>query len=651
MFKLLKIFLLAGLVLLNSCRKNQTAWEILSPDGKVSFHLNLLPESGALQYQVFRITEEGSVELIEASPLGLILEDADLSADLRFVSFSTDSTGREEYEMLTGPESKVQSAWNQGTVSFQNDSGASLDLIVRLYNDGLAFRYRIHGEKGTQHSVVDEKTGFNLPDTGKAWIQPYDSLAYWAPAYEQFFMNGIDIGTTAPANKNGWCFPVLFNTLNHWIFISEAGLDTSYCGMHLNAEAPGGLYTLRFPEEGEADGVFQQKPIVTLPASLPWRFILLSPDLNDIFSSTRVNDLAAPPTGDFSWVKPGRAAWNWWSESESAGNYYDLIPFIDLAASMNWEYCLIDAGWEHMKNGDLQKLSDYANTREVGLLVWYDSGGRMSYLKNEQSHIMFRDSSREKEMKWLSEIGVKGVKIDFFHSDKQEMIKHYFDILADAAKYKLLVNFHGCTMPRGWSRTFPHLLTSEAVRGAESYRFDRSYPENAPSHNTILPFTRNVTGPMDYTPVTFSNSRYPRQTTDAHELALAVLYETGILHLADHHSVYRKLPEEIQSYLSTVPVSWDESLLIDGYPGKFTLIARRAGKNWYVSGINGTSDTLNLSIPLELPDMEESYTIHNFIDSEAGEGFITSAGSFQKGDILSILLLPKGGIVSMLIFE
>ncbi len=314
------------------------------------------------------------------------------------------------------------------------------------------------------------------------------------------------------------------------MLLTEAALNGTYVGMHLNANPTDGQYHLRFPEPNEAFNSLHIRPEVTLPWTSPWRVIHLSDSLNGIVTANLVHHLAKPSTvADTDWIKPGKASWSWWYYSDSPQDYNQLTPYVDFAAEMGWAYSLVDANWNRMKNGDLEKLAAYAKEKGVQLLVWYNSGGPNNVVTEEPRDLMHTPEARREAFAMLRDLGVAGVKIDFFQSDKQPIIQQYIDILEDAAEYQLLVNFHGCTLPRGWARTYPHLLTMEAVFGAEAYKFAERYPAYAPTHNTILPFTRNVVGSMDFTPVALSMSTHPRRTTTAHELALPVVFESGLL--------------------------------------------------------------------------------------------------------------------------
>ncbi len=629
--------------LIYSCNQTTEVWKVESPDKKLQVEIFQNENDGSLSYQVKINKGAGTVLALEPSPLGIEREDQSFKENLRFKSVQGPDFIATNYEMLSGKEKSNEVEANQILLNFENENGAPVQLIFRAYNKGFAMRYVFPGQSDELLTVTGENTGFNLPEPGYKWIHPYDTIAPWSPAYEQFYQDMLEIGTKSPDNRNGWSFPALFHTNNLWILISEADLDQSYCGMHLTDNPEGGLYTLRFPEPGEAMGLFDEYPSWTLPWQTPWRFAVISENPGDIVESNLVHDLSpGSAINNTGWIKPGIASWSWWSESDSPRDFARMKEFIDFTKQFGWDYFLVDANWNNMEGGNLEQLADYANKQNVGLLVWYNSGGPHNEITEQPRNLMHIDSIRKAEFKWLSDIGVKGVKVDFFQSDKQEIITQYIDILKDASEYNILVNFHGCTMPRGWSKTWPNLLTLESVRGAEAYKFDRNYPEYAPIHNTILPFTRNVIGPMDYTPVTYSESTYPHLTSHAHETALAVIFESGIQHFADRFESYLALPEYVQEFLKTVPVTWEEIRFLDGYPGDFVILARRSGENWYIAGINGQDKELPLEIDLGFTKRD---SLRLIADGDNPKSFEYQILEPQKGKI-KLKLPPRGGFVA-----
>ena len=409
------------------------------------------------------------------------------------------------------------------------------------------------------------------------------------------------MGTSAPWNKNGWAFPILVESEGTWMLVSEAGFDGNYGASHLDPVCDKGRYTIRFAEQEEAMGYYKNTSDAQPPWFTPWRFIAIGNSLAAVVETTLPTDLSHPSKiEDTRWISPGRSSWSWWSDGESPRDFDKLVPFVDFAAEMGWEYSLVDANWNHMENGDLEKLAKYAEKKNIGLLVWYNSGGKHNEVPEEPRDLMDNTKARKKEFEKIAGMGIKGIKVDFFQSDKQGIIQQYTDILKDAADHHLVVNFHGCTLPKGWRRTWPNLLTMEAVRGGECYRFDSKYPESAPSHLAIVPFTRNAVGPADYTPGGFSDNTYPHLTTFAFELALPVVFESGIMHYKDTPEQTMALPVYAINFLKEMPVVWDDTKYIAGYPGKDAVIARRKGKRWYIAGINGEAFEKELTIDLSI---------------------------------------------------
>lgn len=630
-----------------SCNKTNS-WTLLSHDENIKVEVTL--EMGKVFYTA-SIKEEGDFNVvIQKSPLGIIRKDADFTKDLVFTGVSETKEIDEKYEVISGKKRKLHSLSNELTVEFEDTNKNKVQLIFRAFNDGVAFRYLFPEDKEGEFMVTGELTGFQF-SAGKAWIQPYDDVTKWTPAYEAHYSNEVPIGETSPL-KNGWCFPALFNTGNTWVLLSEAGLDGDFYGAHLNPDCTNGLYTIRLPEAEEAMGVYEQYAVShTLPWATPWRVAIIGSNLNTIVQSNLVRHLSpANRLEDTSWIKPGRASWSWLSDHDSPKDFAKLKKFVDLAVEMGWEYSLVDANWNIMKGGDIKQLVDYANSKNIGILLWYNSGGPHNTVEEMVRDVMHLSEKRQAEFAKLQEWGVKGVKIDFFQSDKPGMMKLYKDILEDAAKYRIMVNFHGCAIPRGWSRTYPHLMTMESVRGAECYTFAPTYPQDAPVSNTILPVTRNVVGSMDYTPVLFSEMEMPHITSWGHELALSVLFESGLLHFADNVESYLNLPDEPKDFLKNVPAVWDETLYLTGHPGKEMVLARRNGNIWYVAGVNGENVSKTLLVPFHFLN-EGNHDTELITDGITPRSFSSRNYLADKTSGSEINLLPFGGFVIKIVMQ
>jgi hypothetical protein len=372
--------------------------------------------------------------------------------------------------------------------------------------------------------------------------------------------------------------------------------------------------------------------------------------LSDIVQSTLVDDVSTPSVvKNTSWIKPGVASWNYWSSNHGTKDYKVVCAFADLAARMNWPYTLLDWEWDAMGNGGkLEDAVKYIHSKGVTPLIWYNSGGPHTGVKATPRDRMLTHESRVEEFARLKKMGFAGVKVDFFESEKQEMINYYLDILEDAAQFEMMVYFHGCIVPRGWARTYPNLMTYEAVRGAEWYNNTADFTLPAPEHNATLPFTRNVVGSMDYTPVTFTNSQFPHITSYGHELALSVLFESGIQHLADRPEGYDELPDAAKTFLKNVPNAWDDTKLLDGYPGEDVIMARRNGIDWYIGGINAERREKRKTIKFDFLPEGVKYRVTLIADGMHDKEFATEYQVVDNSSSVEVRMLRRGGFAVVL---
>ncbi len=561
-------------------------WGLDSPGGATSITVQL--EGGRLWYDVAAFENAA----IAGGALGVVRRDADLTAGLELVGAGSVEEVDEAYELLHGKQRRDRLRARRRTLRFRNGSGNRLDVVLLAADDGAAFRYRMPGEGVA--TVIGEATEFAVATDGRAWMQPTQSPGYVAPAYENRY-SAVRVGLEPPGP--GWNLPALFELDGTWLLLAESDLDAGYVGGHLVND--GRTYRMVLPQPGEGGGVGAVEPTSVLPWMLPWRVLILGESPAAVAESNLVAALARPPAGDNSWVRPGRVSWSWWSEHDSPKDLDRLRDYVDLSAELGWEHTLIDANWDVHPEADLRELVDYARERRVGVFLWYNSGGPHNQVTEQPRDRMHDPAVRSAEMDRLEAWGVAGVKVDFFHSDKQAGIDLYLAIARDAAARRLMVNFHGSTVPRGWPRTWPNVMTMEGVAGAEQYAFDPSYPAAAPWHNTVLAFTRNVVGPMDYTPVTLDDQAHRRLTTAGHELALAVVFESGLQHLAGSAASYRAQPAAVRDYLATVPAVWHETRFLAGEPGEYVVVARRHGDDWWVAGINGGDEPRTVDLELD----------------------------------------------------
>lgn len=615
---------------------------ITSPDKKNVVGLyNGQDNTGTQWYlKISRADSGRTTEVIPAIDLGLKRSDQEFFDNLRLLSTSRPVLVRESYTTPHGKKSSSTNSAYEIVASFANPSKARLNLIIRVYNDGVAFRYQFP-EKGGSFTVEDELTAYSIPNDTKRWMEK------WNPANEGLYTAMSD----DKVQKQEWCYPALFQTKNQaaWYLLHEADLDRTYCGTKLSNTINADKYKLAFPDPRDGRSKGASNPIISLPWKSPWRVVIMG-SLQDIVASTLVDDVSTPSVvKNAGWIKPGKVSWNYWSSNHGTKDYKIVTDFADLAVEMNWPYTLLDWEWDSMTNGgNLEDALKYIQAKGIKPLMWYNSGGDHTWVSSTPKDRMLTHENRVTEFTKLKKLGVAGVKIDFFESEKQDMIKYYLDILDDAAKFEMMVYFHGCLVPRGWARTYPHLMTYEGVRGAEWYNNGPEFTFSAPEHNTILPFTRNVVGAMDYTPVTFTNSQFPHITSYGHELALSVLFESGLQHMADRPDGYRQLPDFVKSFLKDVPVAWDETRLLNGFPGKDVTIARRKGKTWYIGGISAEIKEKRQSVKLSFLEPGIKYKLSLIADGQHDKVFSQKEMDVDASASLDVKLLRRGGFVATL---
>ena len=614
---------------------------VVSPNQKISIALyNQQNQDVGEWYIKVNLNSNGKIcEAIPRINLGLSRSDQDFSKELKFLKAGKTLLVTEQYSALHGKRSQCNNLANETVISFENPGKAKLNLIIRAYNDGIAFRYEFPEKEGS-FVVKDEFTSYSIPQSAKRWLEK------WNTANEGLYITMNDDNT-----QQSWCYPALFNLTdnNCWYLIHEADVNRGYCGSKLSNAADKSLYKITFPDAKDGNGLGESAPTIALPWKSPWRIVILG-SLSDIVESTLTEDVCPPSViKNTDWIKPGLVSWNYWSSNHGTKDYKIVCDFADLAASMDWPYTLLDWEWDAMGNGgNLEDALKYIHSKGVKPLMWYNSGGKHTGVTSTPRDRMLTHENRVEEFTKLKKLGVAGVKIDFFESEKQDMIKYYFDILDDAAKFEMMVYFHGCIVPRGWERTYPNLMTHEGVRGAEWYNNGPEFTTTAPEHNTILPFTRNVVGPMDYTPVTFTDSQNPHITSYGHELALSVVFESGMQHLADRPSGYYDLPDAPRSFLKEVPNAWDNTKLLDGYPGRDIIIARQKGDLWYIGGLNSERFDKTKILKFDfLPD-GVMYKLTLISDGKHDKEFSTQYIAVDKSSSVSVKLLRRGGFAAKL---
>ncbi len=585
-------------------------------------------------------------KVLEESPLGLIRSDEDFTNGLRLTGIGTLTLLHEVYTMKNAKRSRNYYRAYRKIYHLENSNGKKVDIIFQVSNDGVAFRYYFPESSTDVKRISSEATAYHFNNETRTWLQPMsEAKSGWEkcnPAYEErFFQETI----TGKPSKAGWVYPALFRSNNTWMLISEAGLDGTYCGTRLMNDSASSMYKVGFPDPREIFTGRGLLPQSTLPWYSPWRLITVG-SLKTIVESTLGTDLAQPEIKiDSSFIKPGKASWSWINSKDDSIVYSEQKRYIDYAYEMGWRYCLIDVNWDTKIGYEkINELADYGATKNVGLILWYNSAGDWNTTPYHPRSMLLSQEQREMEFARLQSMGIKGVKIDFFGGDGQSMIEYYLDILRDAAKYKLLVNFHGATLPRGWQRTYPHLISTEAVRGFEMVTFDQRDADMEATHCAMLPFTRNAFDPMDFTPVNLNKvyTRVKRKTTSGFELALSVLFLSGIQHYAESPAGMELMPSYVKEFMKQVPEYWDDTKFIDGYPGKYIVVARRSGSQWYVCGINGEKNEKRLEIDLSFLRNKKG----NFIgDGTAPALFESKQINIPASGKVTINMKDEGGFV------
>lgn len=572
---------------------------IASPDKRIAADFYLSAD-GSPRYAV---RFDGRAVILD-SKLGLVADDADFSKGLALAGESPVEPVEDRYEILTAKRRLNNYRANRQVFHLTAPGGQKMDLIFQVSNDGVAFRYFFPGAATESRSIKEEVSSFRLPPDAKAWLQPMSvaktGFEHSNPAYEEYYAKEIPVGTPSTLGA-GWVYPALFRTGDTWLLVSEGSLPRTWCATRLRHESPEGEYAVGFPDARETMNGQPVNPSSKLPWLTPWRIIAVG-SLKTIAESMLGTDLAEKPAipAD-SAIKPGKAAWSWPLLGDKSANFDTQKQFIDYAAEMGWAYVLVDAWWDKQIGYEKMKdLAAYAAQKHVSLILWYNSAGDWNSVKMTPRDKLLTHESRIKEFERLKSMGIAGLKIDFFGGDGQPVIAYYHDILEEAAPYGFLLNFHGATLPRGWQRTYPHLMTMEAVRGEEYITFQQKNADQEPSHAAMLPFARNVFDPMDFTPVVLDKlpGRAQRRTTSAFELALAVLFTSGVQHYAEIPDGLAKMPDYVKDFLKHVPSVWDDTQFIEGYPGKLVVLARKGGGRWFVAGINGEAEEKTLTLDL-----------------------------------------------------
>ena len=634
-----KIYCIVMLAIsLMSFAEKPANYSFVNGDKTIRVEFNLSPKKTPF-YKVFFKNKL----VINDSELGIVREDANFYTNMKIVNVSEAKAITSNYSMLQGKRKNISYAANQYIVSLQNSAGELMEIIFQLSHDGIALRYHFPKISSDIKKITEEKTTYNFDTSAKAWLQPMSKAKTgWKetnPSYEEHYAMGVPVNTKTAIGE-GWVYPALFNANEAWVLITETGLHDNYCGSRLVYNETSKALQVTFPQKEEIFPNGALNPESQLPWYTPWRIITVG-SLKTITESTLGTDLADPAIPmDASFIKSGLSSWSWVLLKDDSVNFETTLQFIDYASNMNWPYCLIDADWDTRIGDDkMKELVAYAAAKNVKLLVWYNSSGSWNSTEYHPKGKLLTHTDRDIEFARLNEMGIAGVKVDFFGGDGQSMIAYYHGMLKDAAAHQLMINFHGATLPRGWQRTYPNLLTSEAVKGYEYITFFQEIADLEPSHCSMLPFGRNVFDPMDFTPMVLDSiPNIKRKTTPAFELALPVLFLSGIQHIAETPTGMKKMPKYVVDYLKDIPTNWDDSKFIEGYPGKYIVMARKKENVWHIVGINGENKAKEIELDLSFATNESGYVI---LENEKGfqQQIIT------KNKKLKVIMKPNGGFV------
>lgn len=619
-----------------------------SPDKNIKLDITVI--NGSAFYNLFYLKDE----FLGKSPLGLVSSAGDFSKGLKMISHAT-SKIKESYNLKRSKISHVNYQANEIKCQFTNTANDTINIIFRITNTDVAFTYLIpkNRQNSTNCTVDKEITGFKLPAGTTAFITPQapplSGYEKTKPSYEEEYTREEPVGTKSKYGL-GYTYPALFHLADKgWLLISETGVSGNYVGTRLSDTTAEGIYTVTFPQEGENNNKGVTTATAALPMQTSWKTITLGKNLNPIVESTVATDVVKPLVNSSKIFDSGRASWSWIVWQDASCNYDDQITYIDLAASLKCEFILIDALWDiNIGKEKMKQLVNYAKSKNVNVLLWYNSNGQWNTAPQTPKDKMDTHEARLKEMQWLQQIGVKGLKIDFFGGDKQATMQLYHDILTDAAAFGLSINFHGTTLPRGWERMYPNFMTSEAVLASENLVFQQSFADRYASTATIYPFTRNAVASMDFGPV-FLNKRLNRnpdkgtirRTTDAFEMATAVVFFSAVQHWGLTPENLKEKPAYLFDFIKKVPTVWDETLLIDGYPGKYCVIARRKGVKWYVAAINGEKDKKEITVNLPMLKGAKTSIIQ---DGEEMESRFDNK-KFDNNTSFTLKLSANGGAV------
>mgnify|MGYP005895179797 FL=1 len=636
-----------------------TDYKITSPDGRLVVTVS---DEGRKAY--YTVDYDGNPMLTRSS-LGLKASHADFTKNIALKKVKTQNNVVKDYSMTRVKAAYMHYVSNKMDLELRSENGHKLTIEFSVADNSVAFRYFFHKPddsiKPLRLSAVvnHESTSFNFPYYTTSFLSQQSKtmtgFCRTKPSYEEIHV--ADAPLTRKSNSgNGFTFPCLFRIgEDGWVLVSETGSTSEYCGSRLSEYNPESGFTVSFPLEGENNGIGSSTPAVMLPSYTPWRTITVGKTLKPIVETTIQYDVVDPLYESKYDYRPGRYTWSWVIWGEASMNYKDQIDFVDLASTMGYEYVLVDARWnERLGYERIAEISKYAQNKGVHLFLWYNSNGAANDAPQGPRGVMNNAIRRKKDMAWMQKIGVKGIKVDFFGGDKQQTMQLYEDILSDANDYGLQVIFHGCTLPRGWERLYPNFVASEAALASENVKFSEHHAKSEGFEMTMHPFSRNAVAAFDWGGVFLNkrfsrdnNSRHPRYTSDIFELATAITNQTSVNCVAIMPNNLTEIPQFELDFARNIPTTWEETRFVDGYPGKYCVIARRHGSTWYVGGLNGTDQvmTLTLDLPMLTGQTVKYYTDNKKKTDETYFSSILKSLKVDEDGKAKVVIQPMGGII------
>ncbi len=602
---------------------------VTSPDKSIRFELS----SDGAHYSVARKGED----IVAPSPLGLVFaKDAPYSA-LRTVKVRKESHSQTMTLVATKAD-KTTNDYNELVVAYRETSGLHrrMTIDVRAYNDGVAFRYVLPG--GASYDVKGEATAFLLPNDADCVVSEF------TPPHEA---NWVDARLSQLKPDKLYDMPMACASTSGRTHFAIAQSDlVGYTGAGLDPVA-GGLHVHLSPLPKDPDGVAVR---ATGGLSTAWRVVMMGDRAGDLIPSELIDNLAPQATGDFSWVVPGKVAWDWWS-GPTAGEKPTMARyerFIDFAAASGFPYFLIDAGWNWgaakccgLASTDITRpdpaidmpaLVKYAADRHVGLILW-------THWRDIEPRV---GEVLDTYKKW----GIKGVKVDYMERDDHQMVDFYNRMAEATAQRHLLLDLHGAYPPAGLHRTYPNFITQEGVLGAEYNKFSKRV---TPGHNVRLAYTRMLIGPMDYTPGGFRNGTPDTyavhdplpmtQSTRGQALGMYVVFESPLQMVSDDPDTYANAPGF--DFLKIVPTAWDETRFVGGTPDTYVAVARRKGNTWYVGAMN-TEEGRTADLPLDFLG-GGTYTVRQWADGEDPNSVVETTATVKASDHLTLKMSGSGG--------